>query len=113
MAQGDFIDWQGQSGTVYRYVFVDILQPILAIAANYAFVIKLANGKFLPLYFGETDDAKRRLANHERWNEALRLGMTHVMAHSTQGGEAVRCREESDLIAFWQPALNVQHRQAR
>lgn len=105
------IDWPGKSGKVYRYFFVDLKKPIKAAAANYAFVKRLANGNFQPLYFGETGDAKQRLTSpHEKWEAAKRAGVTHVMGHATQGGEEVRCAEERDLIERWQPVLNVQHR---
>jgi hypothetical protein len=67
----------------------------------------------VPLYFGVAEDLKTRIPNHERWADAISAGMTHVMAHSTQGGEQVRCAEEVDLIQYWQPVLNVQHRQAQ
>jgi hypothetical protein len=32
------------------------------------------------------------------------------MAHTTPAGVLARCGEEQDLIAEWNPALNVQHR---
>lgn len=108
-----FIDIPGVSGRSYRYWKVD--QPrnaaaINAIPINYAFLKALPNGSFEVLYFGQADDARSRLPNHERWNDALRAGVTMVVAHSTQGGEAFRLAEERDLIAKWNPPLNVHHR---
>jgi hypothetical protein len=35
------------------------------------------------------------------------------MTHTTPAGEYVRLAEEGDLIARWNPPLNVQHRTAR
>jgi hypothetical protein len=109
------VDWLGKSGAIYRYYFVDISKPIAAVGANYAYVQLMANGNFWPLYFGETVNAKTRPLGpgHERWDEAIAAGITHVMGHPTPGGETVRRAEEQDLIEFWQPVLNIQHRQAK
>jgi hypothetical protein len=114
MSQSDYIDWQGQSGKTYRYIFMDMSLPFNAVAVNYAFVKALGNNRFRVLYFGETDDAKSRITPaHEKWAAAIASGMTHVMAHSTQGGEKVRRDEERDLIAHCQPVLNIQYKQAK
>ena len=106
------VDWNGSSGTSYRYWSVDSLAPISlqAVAGNYAFVKQLPNGNFIPLYFGVAESLRDRLPNHERWNEAARLGATHVMAHTTPAGETARLAEERDLIQQWNPPLNTHHR---
>jgi hypothetical protein len=107
-----FIDIPGVTGS-YRYYKVE--QPrnagsIQALPGNYAFLKQLANGSFEVLYVGQAANAKERLPNHERWNDAVKAGMTMVVAHSTQGGETVRLAEERDLIAKYNPPLNVHHR---
>jgi hypothetical protein len=106
------IDWNGTSGKTYRYWFLDDISPagIQAVAGNYAFVKQLADGKFLPLYFGEAQDLQNRIPNHDRWADAKKAGVTHVMAHTTQGGVEARCAEERDLIQQWNTPLNVHHR---
>jgi|SRR6185295_12889330 len=110
----DYIDWMGRSGRLYRYWFVAVATAtgIKADAGNYAFVKQLANGNFVPLYFGQAVLLNARLPNHERWAEAVRLGATHMMGHTTPGGESVRCAEEQELIGYWDPPLNTQHRSA-
>ena len=105
----DYIDWTGNSGT-YRYWFVTDTSTLVAEGGNYAFVKRLPNGNFLPLYFGQADNLRARMPNHERWDEAKRMGATHVMAHTTPAGETARLSEERDLIQRWDPPLNVQHR---
>ncbi len=107
-----YIDWNGKSGKAYRYWFLDkpTADGILAVAGNYAFVKQLANGNFTPLYFGEGGDLRDRIPNHERWGDAVRAGMTRVMAHKTEGGAKARLDEERDLIQQWNPPLNVHHR---
>src|SRR5262245_61845851 len=107
------IDWRGNSGATYRYWFLDnpkTASGIKAEAGNYCFAKQLANGKYLPLYFGESSDLQDRIPNHELWEQAIRLGATHVMGHTTPAGEAARLAEERDLIEYWNPPLNTEHR---
>jgi len=112
MSNGNIVDWPGQSGATYRYWFLSDLTAagINAVAGNYAFVKRLPNGKYVPLYFGEAESLKDRIPNHERWADAVRAGATDVMAHSTPSGDKARLAEERDLIQRWNPVLNVQHR---
>jgi hypothetical protein len=109
------IDWPGQSDKTYRYWFLSSLKAadIKRVGGNYAFVKQLENGNYAPLYFGQTDNLSERISSHELWPEALRLGATDVMTHTTPAGESARLSEESDLIARWNPILNRQHRTAR
>lgn len=109
----DVIDWTGKSGKQYRYWFLENVTAasIKTVPGNYAFVKRLPNGNFTPLYFGVAEDLSERISNHDRWDDAIRAGMTHVMSHTTPGGEKVRCDEEIDLIQQWRPPLNTQHRQ--
>ena len=107
------VDWTGKSGKTYRYWFTASItaEHLMAVEGNYMFVKQLPNGNWLPVYIGQCDDFKCRLPGHERIAEAERLGATHVMTHTTPAGEAARLAEERDLIAFWNPPLNTQHRQ--
>ena len=108
----NYVDWAGKSGT-YRYWFLEKPREsaaILDVAGNYVFVKQLPNGKFTPLYFGIADSLQMRIPNHERFDDAVRAGTTHVMAHTTPTGEAARIAEERDLIQHWNPPLNVHHR---
>jgi hypothetical protein len=107
------VDFMGKSGVAYRYW--NLVNPFTAaaiqpVAGNYVFAKLLADGTYLPLYFGEAGDLQVRIPPHERWAEAARLGATHVMAHTTPAGEAARLAQEKDLIQYWNPPLNVQHR---
>jgi hypothetical protein len=106
------IHWQGKSGATYCYWFLDNPTPtgIKAEGGNYAFVKRLPNGNFVPLYFGESDDLQDRVPSHELWDAAVRLGATHVMGHTTPAGEQARLAEERDLIERWNAPLNKQHR---
>jgi hypothetical protein len=109
----EIVDWLGLSGTKYRYWVLEnprAAANIQAVGGNYAFVKKLANGKYVPIYFGIADDLRDRIPTHDRFEDAIREGATHVMAHTTPAGDAARVAEEKDLIQQWNPPLNVQHR---
>ena len=43
----------------------------MAIAGNYCLAKRLANGNFLPLYFGEGGNLKTRLPDHEKLQSRL------------------------------------------
>ena len=107
------IDWPGKSGNSYRYWFTASMKAgdLLAAGGNYMFVKQLPNGNWVPVYIGECENFKTRLPNHERWAEAVRLGATHLMTHTTPTGEQARLVEERDLIEYWNPPLNTQHLQ--
>lgn len=81
-----------------------------AVAGLYIFAAKNSEGKWFPLYIGQAESLAARLPTHERWQEALRLGATHVHARVVLE-EAARCEVERQLIQAYQPRLNVHHRQ--
>ena len=109
----NIIDWTGATGKTYRYWFLEnprTPSAIQSVAGNYAFVKRLPNGNYIPIYFGIADDLQARIPNHERWSDAIRAGATHVMSHTTPAGASAREAEERDLIQQWNPPLNVHHR---
>ena len=61
------------------------------------------------LYIGKADNFSVRLSNHERWQEAKRLGATHVHARVVKG-VLQRSIIEEELIKAFQPPLNIQLR---
>lgn len=61
------------------------------------------------LYIGECQSAKTRLPCHERWDEAVRGGATHVLARVAPVNTEARQREERDLIASHKPTMNTHH----
>ena len=105
----DFIDWP-TNGSTYRYWFLNPYDAssIKAEAGNYLFALLTVNG-WVPKYIGIADNLSERIPCHERWIEAVGLGCTHVLAH-IQSDAAKRVAEEQDLIAYYQPTLNTQHR---
>jgi hypothetical protein len=109
----NFIDWTGNSGKTYRYWFLDMTSPIKDEPGNYMFVKKAPNGGWLPVYIGQADNLAKRLPSHDRLAEAKAAGATQVMAHTNGAGEQARLDEERDLIEYWHPALNTQHRKVK
>lgn len=109
------ITWPGQTGKTYDYWWLNDITAngIKAESGNYMFVKRLPNGNWLPVYIGQAEDLRARIPTHERLDDAKRAGATHVMAHTTQGGERARLAEEQDLIARWQPVLNTQHKEQK
>ena len=57
-------------------------------------------------YIGITDSFQDRHPNHERWEEAKRLGATHVHARG-ESQAATRESIEKELIGTYQPPLNT------
>jgi predicted GIY-YIG superfamily endonuclease len=60
-----------------------------------------------PLYVGKTENFRTRIPSHERWDEARRLGATHVHALVVPL-EAHRTRLEAALICHLKPPMNQQ-----
>ena len=75
----------------------------------YIFAGKASDGRWNAFYIGICDSFTDRHLNHERWNEAARLGATHVHARVEQLA-ATRQAIERDLIQVCQPPLNTHYR---
>lgn len=73
----------------------------------YIFAGLNAAGRWRAFYIGQAKSFKDRLANHENWLRAVRLGATHVHA-MVAAQEASRDKIEAELIEVYQPALNIQ-----
>lgn len=75
------------------------------VSGIYAFGNPAPNGSYYVHYVGQASSFKDRIANHERWDEARRLGATHVLAMKVPT-QAARDKLEAILIAELRPALN-------
>lgn len=60
-----------------------------------------------PLYIGQTHSFQERLSRHEQWPSASMLGADTVLAIVADRAD-LRDFIEADLIAAYQPRLNVQ-----
>jgi hypothetical protein len=61
-----------------------------------------------PYYIGKAESFKTRMPTHERWDEAVALGATHVHAMVVPLA-ADRDAKEKFLIGAFQPPLNDHH----
>lgn len=73
----------------------------------YIFSMRNDNGRWVALYIGQADSFKKRFSNHEKWDGALRRGMTHVHAKSV-GKQSDRDAIEEELIKKYKPPMNIQ-----
>jgi len=80
-----------------------------AVAGLYIFAHQLQNGNWRAIYIGQTDNFSLRMPNHERLNEAIQAGATHIHA-KVVGSQQDRDLWESLLIQNLQPQLNQRHR---
>lgn len=62
--------------------------------------------QWFPYYIGQTGDFSDRIPNHEKWEEAVQLGATHVHARVVKTPLA-RGLIERELISSFQPPLNL------
>ena len=108
MSEAPTIMWAGQSGKEYKYWVYPIGTSFKEEAGNYIFARETKPASWSPCYIGQTENLNQRLGDHEKETCAKRHGATHIHAHLTDGGEAVRRAEEADLIAKWTPPCNEQ-----
>ncbi|MFO0823185.1 MAG: hypothetical protein U0792_08700 [Gemmataceae bacterium] len=76
------------------------------VAGVYVFCGLNRNNQWVALYIGQTNCFAERMPTHERWQEAVRRGATHVHA-MTVPLAANRDRIEEELIRVYQPPLNT------
>jgi len=68
----------------------------------------LKGNNWYAVYVGQTDDFSSRLPNHDRLDEAVRKGATHIHAVVVPL-QSNRNKWEKMLIQHLQPPLNTQH----
>ena len=78
-----------------------------AVPGVYIFTFEEVGVGWHPLYVGQTDDFSARLPSHERLNEAIQLGATHIhtrVVNSQQERDSL----ERALIHQLRPPMNSQ-----
>jgi hypothetical protein len=106
MAHQGTIQWEGTSGTTYKYYIYDLNEAHDAVPANYVFAKETKPNTYAPIYIGETGDISERFDNHHKIDCIRRHGATHIHTHKSSVDKKVRCVEEADLIAKWHPPCN-------
>ncbi len=100
------VNWAGQSGTEYPYTVYDLDTEFPPVPGNYIYCRQTEDGQWAPLYVAQTRDLHQRLEGHEKLQDAMENGATHIHVHFSAAGQASRCTEEHDLIVRWQPVCN-------
>jgi hypothetical protein len=93
----DTCNWPGISGKSYAYEIYPFEYPLKAEAGNYIYAKVNAKNLWEPLYIGEAEDLKSRVATHEKRDCVRRNGVTHIHAHLTPGDRSIRLNEETDI----------------
>ncbi|MBO6756372.1 MAG: hypothetical protein JJ902_08605 [Roseibium sp.] len=96
--------------TNYSFGIYEIWAIPSAFNAVYMFC-KLEGSVHVPLYIGRAENLANRLSGHERLEEAIFQGATHLLVHAP--GHAARVgfiEAERRLIIRYNPPLNTQHR---
>lgn len=105
-AESTSVTWQGASGAEYQYEVYPIESEFRPLPGNYLYAGQAEDGQWVPLYIAQTRDMHQRLEGHEKLQDAIERGATHIHMHYSSAGQAARCTEERDLIRYWQPACN-------
>lgn len=99
--------WPLGNGETLSFEIYDRNEGWNKVAGLYIFSHLGADGLWQALYVGQTDDFSSRLPSHDRLNEAIRRGATHIHALVVPLA-ANRDRWEKMLIQNLQPPLNEQ-----
>ena len=97
---------------IARYYFeVYGISEILAGTNAVYMFCKFQSSAYCPLYIGRAENLAIRLTEHERINEAIRHGASHLLVCMPDYTAQIYFIEaERRLIAHFNPPLNHQHR---
>jgi len=102
------VNWPGHSGAEYQYTVYELDTEFPPLPGNYIYCKQSEEGQWVPLYVAQTRDMHQRLEGHEKLQDAIEHGATHIHVHFSAAGQAARCTEEHDLITLWRPVCNEQ-----
>lgn len=102
-------NWPLGNGQHLEFDVYDRHQDWDVVAGLYIFSYQGATTSWHALYVGQTDDFSSRLPSHDRLNEAVQLGATHIHA-CVVPSQSNRDLWERQLIQNLQPPLNSQNR---
>ena len=91
------------------YKFGVFLQdgPWLDVGGIFIFARSGFAGRWTAIYIGQTNSLKAHIPSHKRWDDANRLGATHIHARGIED-QATRDKIEQELIAAYLPSMNLQ-----
>ena len=103
------VNWKGVSGELYGFWIRKIGSSFKDEPGNYIYAKKNHHDRWVAVYIGQTSSLKDRLATHEKEQCALRMGATHIHAHTHLTSEQIRRSEALDLIKNYLPRCNELH----
>ena len=110
MADGNYEQtqhWVGVSKQTFKYWVYPIGTSLKPEGGNYIFAKLDMNGRWVPVYIGQTSNLAERFDDHHAAPCILRNGATHIHAHLSADKHA-RVKEETDLRANYRTACNKQ-----
>lgn len=96
--------FKGASGKLHRFVATPPDTEFATVPAVYAFA-KPNGRQWVPVFLSRTANLAARMDRHPQWEEARRLGATHVLVHR-RGERDAREEVEADLLAALRPVMN-------
>jgi hypothetical protein len=96
--------FKGASGKLHRFVAAPPEADFTPAPAVYAFA-KPNGRQWIPVFISRTANMAARMDRHPQWQEARRLGATHVLVHR-RGERDAREEVEADLLAALRPVMN-------
>ena len=104
-----FVRWRGQSNNVYDFELHPIDDEFKDIAACYIFAKVKSDGKWAPIYVGQTQNLRARLAHHHATPCVARHRATHVCVYTPGMVDAQhRSLVERDLLRRLKPVCMTQ-----
>ena len=102
--------FKGASGKLYRFTALRPDADFPSGPAVYAFARPGSGAGYgcrnwTPVFMSRTANLAVRMSGHERWNEARRLGATHVMILAFNE-RSEREAAEHDLVEAMRPVMN-------
>ena len=98
------VRWRGQSNNAYDFELHHIDDEFRNVAACYIFTKARSDGKWAPIYVGQTQNLKDRLAHHHAMPCVARHGATHVCVYTHGMMDAQHRRlVERDLLRRLRP----------
>ena len=105
------VTWRGASANSHTFSIFPDGQKFNPVPGVYVFCRPLSNGNWEAFYVGETASFEQRLntgiSNHEGYQRAQPMGMTHIGVMVVPGEEA-RLWIETDLRHGLNPPANAQ-----
>ncbi|MBL8537497.1 MAG: hypothetical protein JNM59_08865 [Hyphomonadaceae bacterium] len=98
--------FRGQSGRLHRFSVHRPHEAFGDAPGVYCFARPGLGGRgWTPLFISRTGNLSKRLASHEQWPDAQRLGATHILIHLHDERDA-REYVEADLATALRPVMN-------